>query len=319
MNNQEIMDMKKQEWLEKRRSYITGTDAACLLGISKWGSPMSVWLDKRGEAEPKAENEAMEWGKRLERSILQAYADANPGNEFVFCDGYELVTNSEFPRLGASLDGWNRTLACPVDAKNIRFASEEWGDAGTDRFPNYYKTQLSVQMAMTGAKFAQLAVLFSGQDFRIYTYERDDELIAKINEAAETFWAECMEGDKVPSVGGDSASTEWIRKHMSVGDKDKKVVATEDIADTIVKLKQTKETIKSLENIQAQYENKVKEFLGDATVCEGFCTWKNNKDSVSTDWKAVANAFAGAEGFEDAVKAATTTKPGNRVLKITLK
>jgi putative phage-type endonuclease len=318
MNHQEIMDMKKQEWLEKRRSYITGTDAACLLGISKWGSQLSVWLDKRGEAEPVKENEAMSWGKRLERPILQAYADANPENEFVFCDGYELVTNPEFPRLACSLDGWNKTLACPVDAKNIRFASAEWGDEGTDNFPDYYKTQLSVQMAMTGARFAQLAVLFSGQDFRVYNYERDEELIAKINDSANDFWARYMFGSETPTVGGDMASTEWVKKHLAVGKGGQKV-ANNDIAETVAKLKQTKETIKSLETLQSEYENKVKQWIGDATECPGYFTWKNSKDKVSVDWKSVAEKFSGSEGYEDAVKEATKTAPGARTLRITLK
>lgn len=318
MENTNI-DERKNAWLEKRRGYITGTDAAGLLGISKWTNPFRIWLEKRGETEPVAENEAMRWGLKLEPKILEAYAEANPTNDFVRCDGYALVTSDEFPRLAASLDGWNRTLNCPVDAKNIRIAGAEWGDAGTDEFPDYYKAQLSVQMAVTGARMAQLAVLFSGQDFRIYNYSRDDELIARISAAAEEFWKRHMDGDEEPTLGGDEASTKWVKEHLSTAEKGKTVEPDKDTVEAVVKLKLKKAQLKEVETEVAELENRVKGFMGDAEVCTGLCTWKNNKDSESTDWKKVASAFEGKEGYEEAVKAATTTKPGARVLRITLK
>ena len=56
-------ETKKEQWLEQRRKFITGTDAAALLGISKWSSKLSVWFDKKGMAEPTIETEAMFWGE----------------------------------------------------------------------------------------------------------------------------------------------------------------------------------------------------------------------------------------------------------------
>ena len=60
---------RKEAWLSERRKHITGTDVAAILGLSRFKTPLRVWLEKKGEIEPD-ENEAMRWGKRLERVIL---------------------------------------------------------------------------------------------------------------------------------------------------------------------------------------------------------------------------------------------------------
>ena len=167
----EFIEIKRNEsekaaWLEKRKHYVTGTDAGKLIGVSPYGGKFAVWLDKTGRAAPVVETPAMKAGKKFESAILQTYAEEmNCKLEHV--DGYKLITCDKYPRLGASLDGWNHDLKIPVDAKNIKWKNEKWGDAWTDQFPEYYKAQLQVQMMVTGATFAHLAVMFSGQDFFI--------------------------------------------------------------------------------------------------------------------------------------------------------
>ena len=99
----------KAAWLEKRKHYITGTDAGKLIGVSPWGGKFSVWLDKTGRGGEIAETEAMKWGKRNEGTILKAYAEETD-SKVEWMDGYDLRTNEAFPRIGASLDGWNHTL-----------------------------------------------------------------------------------------------------------------------------------------------------------------------------------------------------------------
>ena len=58
--------MSRDEWLERRRKTIGGSDAAGIVGLSKWASPFSVWADKTGRAEEKAATEAMRQGRDLE-------------------------------------------------------------------------------------------------------------------------------------------------------------------------------------------------------------------------------------------------------------
>lgn len=317
------IDKKKQEWLEARKSYITGTDASCILGLSPWGNPLTVYLDKKGIGEPVVENEAMRWGLRLESSILMAYADTMKCH-LVKVDGYDLKTNDDYPRLACSLDGWNSDLGIPVDAKNIRYCdSSKWGESGTDEIPVNYKIQLHVQMMVMNARMAHLAVLFSGQDFRVYQVNYDEDLADTIETAADRFWDKYMsEGsEEQPMPTADASQTETIKKVLAKGVKDKKVDATEEIIKVAKTLVSVKARSKELADKEAVLSNRIKLFMSDATICEGVCTWKNNKDTVKTDWQTLAEHLLEgrtAEERESIVKNFTVTTPGNRVLKITV-
>lgn len=313
-------ETEKAAWLEKRKHYVTGTDAGKLIGVSPWGGKFAVWLDKTGRAAPVVETPAMKAGKKFESAILQTYAEEmNCKLEHV--DGYNLVTCDKYPRLGASLDGWNHDLKIPVDAKNIKWKNEKWGDAWTDQFPEYYKAQLQVQMMVTGATFAHLAVMFSGQDFFIYSMEYDEEMAQKILDATEEFWP-YVENDQMPEADGSDEATEYIKSEFARGDAAAVKDPTEEILEALKGLQKAKLDEKDALDRKTEFENRIKLYMGDATAIKGVCTWKNNKDSVKTDWEQVASvalASMSAEDQKKLVASYTTTKPGARVLRITAK
>lgn len=321
----EFIETKKNEnekaaWLEKRKHYVTGTDAGKLIGVSPYGGKFAVWLDKMGRAAPVVETPAMKAGKKLESAILQTYAEEmNCKLEHV--DGYQLITCDKYPRLGASLDGWNHDLQIPVDAKNIKWKNEKWGDAWTDQFPEYYKAQLQVQMMVTGATFAHLAVMFSGQDFFIYSMEYDEGMAQKILDATEEFWP-YVENDQMPEADGSDEATEYIKSEFARGDAAAVKEPTEEILEALKGLQKAKLDEKDAQNRKTEFENRIKVFMGDATAIKGVCTWNNNKDSVKTDWEQVASVALASMSAEDQKKliaSYTTTKPGARVLRITAK
>lgn len=321
----EFIEIKRNEaekaaWLEKRKHYVTGTDAGKLIGVSPYGGKFAVWLDKMGRAAPVVETPAMKAGKKFESAILQTYAEEmNCKLEHV--DGYQLITCDKYPRLGASLDGWNHDLQIPVDAKNIKWKNEKWGDAWTDQFPEYYKAQLQVQMMVTGATFAHLAVMFSGQDFFIYSMEYDEDMAQKILDATEEFWP-FVERDKMPEADGSDEATEYIKSEFARGDAAAVKDPTEEILEALKGLQKAKLDEKDAQDRKTEFENRIKLYMGDATAIKGVCTWKNNKDSVKTDWEQVASVALASMSAEDQKKliaSYTTTKPGARVLRITAK
>lgn len=311
-------ETKKAAWLELRKHYVTGTDAAKLLGLSPFGGIFDVWLDKTGQAPEFAQSAAMRAGTAFESAILKMYAeDTDAKLEHV--DGYTLATCDKYPRLGASLDGWNHTLGCPVDAKNIRWKNEKWGDAWTDEFPEYYKTQLQVQMMVTGAKFAHLAVMFSGQDFNIYTMEYDEELAQKIVDASEAFWP-YVENSEMPDASGSESTSNYIKEHFAEGTPDKEKEPDEELAKNVEAYVKASEEEKSAKARKDEAGNRIRIFMGEATVVPGFCTWKNNKGKTETDWQGLAETLMENMPVlerEELVKKFTETKPGNRTLRIT--
>lgn len=313
-------ETEKAAWLEKRKHYVTGTDAGKLIGVSPWGGKFAVWLDKTGRAAPVVETPAMKAGKKFESAILQTYAEEmNCKLEHV--DGYNLITCDKYPRLGASLDGWNHDLQIPVDAKNIKWKNEKWGDAWTDQFPEYYKAQLQVQMMVTGATFAHLAVMFSGQDFFIYSMEYDEEMAQKILDASDEFWP-YVERDQMPEADCSDEATEFIKSEFARGDAATVKDPTEEILEALKGLQKAKLDEKDAQDRKTEFENRIKLYMGDATAIKGVCTWKNNKDSVKTDWEQVASVALASMSAEDQKKliaSYTTTKPGARILRITAK
>lgn len=310
----------KAAWLEKRKHYVTGTDAAQLLGISPFGSKFSVWLDKTGQGQEIAQTAAMRAGLAFEPAILKMYAEDTDA-KVEHMDGYDLNTSDNFPRLGASLDGWNHTLGIPVDAKNIHWKNEKWGDAWTSDFPEYYKTQLQVQMMVTGARFAHLAVMFAGQDFYIYQMEWDDELAKAIVDAADSLF-ELIASGEMPEAGGDDNTSAYIKDTFAIGTPDLEKEADESLQKYVADYKAASAAEKDAKAKKDEAGNRIKVFMGDATVVPGFCTWKNAKDSQKTDWEAVAKAAMENMSVlerEELVAKYTETKPGNRTLRITAK
>ena len=64
-------NMTREEWLEQRRKSIGGSDAAAIVGLSKWASPFSIWAEKTGKTPPKEDNEAMRIGHDLEDYVAR--------------------------------------------------------------------------------------------------------------------------------------------------------------------------------------------------------------------------------------------------------
>lgn len=310
----------KAAWIEKRKHYVTGTDAAQLLGISPFGSKFSVWLDKTGQGQEIAQTGAMRAGLAFEADILKMYAEDTDA-KVEHMDGYDLLTSCKYPRLGCSLDGWNHTLGIPVDAKNIRFKDHRWGEAWTDEFPEYYKTQLQVQMMVTGARFAHLAVMFSGQDFFIYQMEWDDELAKAIVDAADGLFDLIASGE-MPEAGGDDNTSAYIKDTFAIGIPDKEKEADDSVKGYVEAYKDATAAEKDAKAKKDEAANRIKVFMGDATVIPGWCTWKNAKDSQKTDWEAVAaELMAGMDPSQkaDVIGRHTEIKPGARTLRITAK
>lgn len=67
--------LSREEWLRYRKQGIGGSDVAAILGISKWNSAISLWLNKTNQTEDDTqENEAMEWGTIMEPVIRNHFA-----------------------------------------------------------------------------------------------------------------------------------------------------------------------------------------------------------------------------------------------------
>lgn len=69
--------MSREEWLEERRKSIGGSDAAAVIGMSRFASPYTVWMDKTGRLPEKEDTEAMRIGRDLEEYVAKRFEEAS--------------------------------------------------------------------------------------------------------------------------------------------------------------------------------------------------------------------------------------------------
>ena len=70
-------NMSRAEWLAARKAGIGGSDAAAIIGLNPFSSPLTVWADKTSADEPQeeSESEAIWLGNVLEDHVARRYAE----------------------------------------------------------------------------------------------------------------------------------------------------------------------------------------------------------------------------------------------------
>ena len=206
LKKKSTLGMSREEWLELRRHSIGGSDAAAIVGLSKWASPYTVWADKTGRLPDKPDTEAMRQGRDLEEYVAQRFSEAT-GKRVKRCNA--ILYNPAYPHSHADVDrmivGENEGLECKttstLDVKQFR---------GVE-FPEKYYAQCVHYMAITGADRWYLAVLVLGKEFHVYTLERDEAEIRALMDAETAFWEQYVETDTPPAADGAESTTDAIR------------------------------------------------------------------------------------------------------------
>lgn len=134
------VEQGSEEWLALRRSKITATDCAAILGKSKYKSRHMVWLDKMGKSKT-FENEAMKRGKELEPEA-RAFFNRKFGYN---CEPL-VALSDENPWQMASFDGWDPDKKVLIEIKCPGEAA--FRDAQAGKFQEEYILQCLHQLAV---------------------------------------------------------------------------------------------------------------------------------------------------------------------------
>lgn len=200
------------QWLKARTSYIGGSDAASILGLSPWRNNVQLWEEKTGRRKPANldDNELVKYGHDAEPLLRQLFALDAPEMEVNY-EAFNMWTNDAFPWAHASLDGW---LTDPqgrlgiLEIKTATISSSAHAAQWRDRIPDAYYCQILHYFAVTGAEFAvvvaQLKFPAHEAPYKGTKYihiERSDcaeDIETLMN--AEQLFCECLKEDKAPAL-----------------------------------------------------------------------------------------------------------------------
>jgi hypothetical protein len=130
---------------------VGGTLVSRILGLSKWGGPLSAYFEMVGEPDTTPGNSAMSRGKALEESVLALWLEASGRDPASLLRPERAVRPASMPHAHATLDAYHVTLDIAhdhlltlPDAKTVstQEMGEDWGPDGSDRIPVEYQLQL---------------------------------------------------------------------------------------------------------------------------------------------------------------------------------
>lgn len=277
--------MNREQWLRERMSGIGGSDAAAVLGLSKWRTPLSVYMEKRGELAPQPENEPMRWGTRLEPIVRQEYAERT--GEVVRLPP-TMLRHPRHAWMLANVDGVTDSQRL-VEIKTARTA-EGWGEPGTDEVPQAYVVQIQHYLAVTALPVADVAVLIGGSDFRLYEVPADAELQDLIIEQEAAFWRAVQEGTPPDPVTYADVVARYGR-----ASREGVVPATDEVLEALARLRLLKTEREELDAEEEQTKAIVLAAFGECDTLvdragRALATWKATKPRQTFDAAALKAA-----------------------------
>lgn len=261
------------DWLKQRQSGIGGSEIAAIVGLNQYTTPMQVWESKVNPiVEDNATSEPAYWGNTLEEVVAKEYAKRT-GRKI-----HRVNTQMRHPDFGFAIGNIDRAVINPEISGNVRwkdgklstdrilecktangFSVKQWGEVGSDQVPDSYLIQCQWYMGVTGASICDLAVLIGGQDFRIYTILRDDDLINDLLQQGAAFW-ELVKNNIAPDpINYPEAVKKW-----AISDSSLSVQADDLLIDDLEKIQNIKAQVKELEAQEDGLKARVLYALKDA-------------------------------------------------------
>jgi putative phage-type endonuclease len=199
-------------WFQLRSTGIGASEIAAVLGESKWGSPLTVYLQKIGESDGQEHTEAMDWGLKLERVICEELATR--ADVTITARPPGLLRSTEHTWALASPDAMTYDNE-PVEVKNLAwgYREDEWEDA----LPQQYYLQCQQQMLVTGAQRCLFGALTHGQRLVWEWVPRNEIAIQRIIVGGAAFWQRVLDRNP-PSSDGHASDRKALANQATEDD-----------------------------------------------------------------------------------------------------
>lgn len=303
-----------------RKQLIGGSDVAAILGVSKWKTPFQLYQEKIGafveEITPEKQK-VFDRGHRWEPVVIEMMVDElkSRGHDVEIIARNERYLDPEYSFLACEID-----VELRIDGEELNgeiktvhpFAAKEWGEPETDEVPIYYAAQVMHGLMIMPRRRSIIAALIGADDLRIHFMARDEETITGIRAKEIEFWQRIQDKNPPPPI--DPEDVKWLYQR----DGGTAIAASYDILEMVQHLKDMKARAKEQEGQIELLSARIKAFMGTNAVLLGpdgkpLAAWKNNKDSIVTDYKA---AYLDLKPTAYHTARFTTTKSGNRPFTI---
>ena len=279
-----------QNWHDRRRLGIGGSDAAAIVELSPWKKPIDVFCDKLGLTVPdQLDNDQIRWGRLMEPVVLADWT-LRTGRKTL---PRRFFTHRKFPWLVGNVDACVEGVDEGAEVKTS-MSGEGWGAEGTDEIPIYYLTQCHHYMLVTGWKRWHVIVLIGGSIRKDYVIEKDEMAEQMLFDAESEFWHEHVLKKNPPEVTSYSKEYAlWLigktqkramRTDGPNGDFGVDMVLTDVINAYLLKQK-TEEDFNAAKfrAIQVMAANGVDELYSES----GKALWRPKKGRLMTNWPAI--------------------------------
>jgi putative phage-type endonuclease len=266
-------DEVNAQWHEQRNQGIGGSDVATILGINNFSTPYQLWLEKTGRQQPEdiSGKPAIIVGNALEDVVRKWFRDQHP--EFIVTAPRGMMRSKQRPWAQASLDGMCRVrgsklndissyavLECKTVGEN---RSSDWKDEnGNLKVPDYYLTQVTHYLSVTGWPKAYVAVLFGNREFAEIEVARDEADIEAAEGAVDDFWLNYVQKDQMPTLTGPDVAEKWPNPNGGIINADSDESA-DGFDNLVAAYRQATDEISALSTVKNEIGGKLKVMIGE--------------------------------------------------------
>lgn len=284
--------MPREVWLQVRQQGIGSSDAAAAVGLHPYKSPLQLWLEKTGRVETSAASRAptdgpLYWGALLEPLVAAHYTR---------CTGRRVrrvnavLQHPDCPWMLANLDR-EVVASDEVQILECKTAGIQGSRLWQDGVPEYVQLQVLHQLAVTGRKAADVAVLLGGQEMRIHRIERDEGMIAHLVALEQAFWA-CVQEDRPPPADGSASSAQALLSLFPHGNGRTLELRDDRVMNALFSdYLDVRQQLGKYEALESQLRQSLQQRMGDATQMrleQGSVSWKPVKASEVLDGERLA-------------------------------
>lgn len=251
--------MLTPEQILERRGYIGSTDSAAILGLSRYGTPLSVWAEKTGAIVPEdiSGKLPVRLGHKLEQAVAELFMEET-GKKLHRVN--ETVFHPKYNFLAANLDRRVVGEKAVVEIKNVgAYRRDEWREGQS---PAEYICQVMHQLAVTGWDRGYLVALIGNTDFEIRTIERDEQALKDLVNREVSYWNDFVVTNTMPTISRGDKDT--LSSLFPLAEEGKEIQLDDRAASLCDLLDGLRSDMKGLEGSIAGAENELKAMLGTA-------------------------------------------------------